>query len=78
MKQRNLHPYGDALISQAHTYLQKHSYTCPNTCIKTQIHTDTEYASKPSDTEHTKNTHTHTHTNTHTHTHTHTQTQTHT
>lgn len=48
MKQRNLHPYGDALISQAHTYLQKHSYTCPNTCIKTQIHTDTEYASKTS------------------------------
>ena len=67
MKQRNLHPYGDALILQAQTYLQKHSYTCPNTCIKTQIHTDTEYASKPSDTEHTKHivSYTHTHTNPH-------------
>lgn len=48
MKHRHMNPYRDAHLLQAHTYLQKHSYTCPNTCIKTQIHTDTEYASKTS------------------------------
>lgn len=36
----------DTQIVESHSYLQKHTHIWPNTDVKIQLHTETEYASK--------------------------------